>query len=239
MGELASATTTALPDGGPDLVLVPLGATEQHGPHLPLGTDTMLAEAVSRQVASRLGGAPGVLVAPALPYGSSGEHQSFAGTVSIGTPALVTVIVELGRSMTTWARRIVLVNGHGGNLDALRQAVPLLREEGRDVAWVPCPVGRDAHAGLGETAALLHLAPALVDEAAIEPGATGALADLLPAMQAGGVAAVAPNGILGDPTSAGAAEGERVLEAAVTRVLWAVRDAAAGEHGLLRLTGAS
>lgn len=237
MGDLASATTAAVASRGPALVLVPLGATEQHGPHLPLGTDTVVAQAVAVGAAAELGGAPDVLVAPALPYGSSGEHQSFAGTVSIGTAALTTVLVELGRSMTTWAARVVLVNGHGGNVDALRHAVPLLREEGRDVSWVPCPVGRDAHAGLGETSVLLHVAPRLVDPGALEPGATAPLAELLPAMRAGGVAAVAPNGVLGDPTGADAAQGETLLRAAVDTVVEAVRRGAPDRHGRLQVPG--
>jgi len=119
------------------VLLVPVGATEQHGPHLPLGTDTAIAATVAAR--------SGLPVAPALPYGASGEHESFPGTVSIGTETLAAVIVELGRSACRFARRLVLVNGHGGNVGALRAAVALLRSEGRDVAWFPCGVpGADA-----------------------------------------------------------------------------------------------
>jgi creatinine amidohydrolase len=107
---------------GAQLVLVPVGSIEQHGPHLPLDTDTVIATAVANAAASRLRSSGHVWVAPALTYGSSGEHQSFAGTTSIGSDVPHLTIVELVRSMRTWARRVLLVNGHGGNLTALSGA---------------------------------------------------------------------------------------------------------------------
>ena len=98
-------------------------------------------------------------MAPAIAYGASGEHQSFAGTISIGTEALTMLLVEYGRSAACWARRLVFVNGHGGNVAALADAVARLRAEGRDVRLVPmrgrrrrCP--RGAHRNLGVTAYL-------------------------------------------------------------------------------------
>src|SRR4051794_27413330 len=108
LGEATSAETA-----GAWLVLVPVGSTEQHGPHLPLDTDTVIATAVAHGVAAEL---PGTWVAPPISYGSSGEHQSFPGTASIGTEALTHVLVELARSMRTWASRVVFVNAHGGNV---------------------------------------------------------------------------------------------------------------------------
>ena len=79
------------------VLVIPLGATEQHGPHLPLSTDTDIAVALCRGLAAAR---PSVLVAPPLPYGASGEHAGFAGTLSIGQDAAETVVVELGRSAT-------------------------------------------------------------------------------------------------------------------------------------------
>src|SRR3546814_13194902 len=134
---LATATTTQAARA--PLVLVPVGSIEQHGPHLPLDTDTTIAVAVAEAVAATLAGhLPGTWVAPALSYGSSGEHQSFAGTCSIGTPTLRLVLVELVRSMRTWADRVVFVNAHGGNLEAPRRAVAPMRDDGPDVPGVPC-----------------------------------------------------------------------------------------------------
>ncbi|MCU1637739.1 MAG: mftE [Microbacteriaceae bacterium] len=196
-------------------VLVPIGSTEQHGPHLPLSTDTTVAVAVAERVAVELG----AVLAPALPYGASGEHQGFPGTVSIGTDALAVVIVELVRSISNWAGRIVIVNGHGGNVAALSYAVPLLRDQGHRVSWVPCAVTGDAHAGRTETSIMLHVASELVDLSRAEPGATAPLHELLSDLASRGVAAVSPNGILGDPTGAHAFEGGELLDHMVAGVL--------------------
>ena len=214
------AAATSAETNGTRLVLVPVGSTEQHGPHLPLETDTLIATAVAEGVARRLGGREaGVWVAPPLSYGSSGEHQSFPGTVSIGTEALRFVVVELVRSLRTWAPRVVLVNAHGGNLVALRSAVDQLVAEGHDVASAACATEEvDLHAGRTETSLLLHLAPRLVRLDLAEAGDCRPLAEILPALISGGVAAVSPNGVLGDPTGATAEEGRAVLETMVADV---------------------
>jgi len=202
------------------LVVVPLGAVEQHGHHLPLGTDTAVACAVADAAAVSLDGA---LLAPALAYGASGEHEGFPGTISIGTEALTGLLVEYGRSAGRWAGRVLVVNGHGGNLDALRAAVPLLRAEGRDAAWFPCGVaGGDAHAGRTETSLMLHVEPRGVHEARAEAGATAPIAELLPRLRAEGVRGVSPNGVLGDPAGASAAEGRALLAGMAGRLVAAV-----------------
>ncbi|NYI44326.1 creatinine amidohydrolase [Nocardioides aromaticivorans] len=217
--DLASATSPGLPAG--PTVLVPVGSTEQHGPHLPLDTDTVIAVGVATGAAGALGErGRDVVVAPAIAYGSSGEHQDFAGTSSIGTGVLHDVVVELTRSMSTWAARIVFVNAHGGNLTALRGAVAQLVQEGREVAWVPCATEEvDLHAGRTETSLMLHLAPGKVRLDRAEAGNTGTLEELLPQMMAGGVKAVSANGVLGDPAGASAAEGAAVLASMVEDVV--------------------
>ena len=220
MTELAPARWPEL--GEPALVLVPLGSTEQHGPHLPFDTDAVIAAAVARGVAERLRAASvDVVVAPALPYGASGEHQDFPGTTSIGEEALGLVVVELARSLRAWAPRVVFVNGHGGNVRALTDAVAQLAEEGHDVSWVPCGVaGGDAHAGRTETSVMLHLAPASVALDLAAPGNATRIDELMPALRRRGVRELAPNGVLGDPTGASAAEGARLL-AAMADAAWA------------------
>ncbi|MEI4273698.1 mycofactocin biosynthesis peptidyl-dipeptidase MftE [Klenkia sp. LSe6-5] len=212
-------------------LVVPLGSVEQHGPHLPLATDTAVAAAAAAGLVARH---PEMLLAPAVPYGASGEHEGFPGTVSIGTEALWTLLVELGRSAGRWAGRLLVVNGHGGNLDALRSAIPLLRHEGRDAAWFPCGVrGGDAHAGRTETSLMLHVEPAAVRTELAEAGETAPIAELLPRLQAGGVAAVSPNGVLGDPAGASAEEGARMLADLVARLAAAVRTWDVGADGRL------
>jgi mycofactocin system creatininase family protein len=178
-----------------------------------LDTDTRIATAVARGVAARLDRSHQPwLVAPAISYGASGEHQDFAGTISIGAEALTTLLVEYGRSSTCWAHRLVFVNGHGGNVDALRRAVSLLRSEGRDVGWCPCVAsGGDAHAGHTETSVLLHISPAEVRTDQLLAGNEAPLRELLPSMRKGGVAAVSPIGVLGNPTTATAVEGRRIF----------------------------
>ncbi|WP_459800276.1 mycofactocin biosynthesis peptidyl-dipeptidase MftE [Herbidospora sp. RD11066] len=193
------------------MVLVPLGSTEQHGPHLPPHTDTAIAEAVAHAAAFRLG--ESVLVAPPIAYGASGEHQGFPGTMSIGTEALTFLLVELVRSLSLWSGRVVIVNGHGGNLAGLVAAMVQMRHEGHDVAWAPCTAeNADAHAGHTETSLMLRLAPHLVDMTRAEPGNLTPIAQLMPDITAKGVAAVSPSGVLGDPTTATAEEGDRLFE---------------------------
>ena len=205
-GSALEELTTAAVTG--DLLVVPLGATEQHGPHLPLGTDTIIATALAA-----LGFPPSI--APALPYGSSGEHAGFAGTLSIGREALVGVLVELVRSAAF--ERVLFVCAHGGNAEPLAAAVQQLREEGHAVwAWSPRWDG-DAHAGRVETSLMLALAPTLVG-AARDAGNVEPLAALMPRLRAGGVRAVSPNGVLGDPAGASAEEGRALLAAATAEL---------------------
>ena len=193
------------------VLVVPVGSTEQHGPHLPLSTDTDVAVALAERLAAAC---CTVVVAPALPYGASGEHADFAGTLSIGQEALELVVVELVRSATSTWSRVLLLSGHGGNAVPLSRAVHRLRGEGRDVrGWSP-PWRGDAHAGRTETSVQLALDPARVHLGQAAPGATADLRVLLPRLQRSGVRAVSPNGVLGDPTGASAGHGDDLLRAA-------------------------
>ncbi|MGC4961867.1 mycofactocin biosynthesis peptidyl-dipeptidase MftE [Gordonia sp. DT218] len=227
-------------------LLVPLGATEQHGPHLPLDTDSRIATAVAGRAADRLSAdgpttvADGaeeprlVVAAPGINYGASGEHEGFPGTISVGHEALHLLLVEYGRSACRWADRLVFVNGHGGNGPTVVDAVDTLRYEGRDAAWFPCATqGADAHAGITETSVLLHFSPEDVSLSAAEVGNVTPISALLPAMRAGGVAAVSTNGVLGDPTGASAEHGASVTDALVTGLVTAIGSWSVGESGRL------
>lgn len=202
------------------VLVVPVGSCEQHGPHLPLTTDTDIAVAIAAGVRDRLAQ---VVVGPPVALGSSGEHDGFPGTLSIGQRAVELVLVELGRSAAATFERMLLLSAHGGNAEPVARAVATLRSEGRDVrAWSPS-FGGDAHAGRTETALLLHLRPQVVRTGRMVAGETAPLAELLPALRAGGVAGVSPNGVLGDPTGATADEGGQLLATAVDQLAGILR----------------
>jgi creatinine amidohydrolase len=209
------------------LLVVPVGSLEQHGAHLPLDTDTRIASAVATRACA---GRAGVGLAPPIAIGASGEHADFAGTLSIGSVALSTLLIELGRHAALHWPAMLLVNGHGGNAAALRDAVKQLAAEGRQchvwhaalrpaqLAAAPLATGPaaavlvpDAHAGRVETSVMLALAPADVRLEEASGGDTRPLREIMPDLIARGVRQVSPNGVLGDPAGASAAEGERLL----------------------------
>lgn len=213
--DLADLTWTEVPDG--TLLVVPVGSCEQHGPHLPLDVDLRIARALARRLAERRGD---VVLGPPLTVGASGEHQSFPGTLSIGTAALVSVLVELARSALPPPgspnpapfRAVVFVNGHGGNIEAFATAMALLRDEGRAVhVWHPMVPGGDSHAGRTETSLLLHLDPDCVRVDRLPVGSTARWREIGAEVMEKGLAAVTENGVLGDATTATAQEGAQVL----------------------------
>jgi creatinine amidohydrolase len=214
-------------DSEPRVLALPVGATEQHGPHLPLSTDTDIAVALAQGLAAAV---PSVEVAPPLAYASSGEHSAFPGTISIGQDALELTLVELGRSASATFQRMLLICGHGGNAEPVGRAVARLRAEGRDArAWAPCWRG-DAHAGRVETSLMLALAPHLVRVGDAEAGNREPLAAVLTKLRREGVAAVSANGVLGDPHGASADEGRALLRDTVAELVAVLRSWTAAEE---------
>jgi mycofactocin system creatininase family protein len=223
---LAAAYWPDVEAGARRLLVVPVGSLEQHGAHLPLDTDTRVAAAVAERAcaAAARNGRDGVGLAPAIAIGASGEHADFPGTLSVGHVALSTMLVELGRHASLHWAAMLLVNGHGGNVAAIKDALTTLRAEGRDghvwhagvrpsmLAAAGITLIPDAHAGRVETSIMLALAPEDVRLDAAAPGETRPLPEIMAGLRSGGVRRLSPNGVLGDPAGASAAEGAALLD---------------------------
>jgi creatinine amidohydrolase len=151
------------------LAVLPLGATEQHGPHLPAGVDSLIVEALAREAAAEASHEIPVMVAPALPFGSSDHHFAFGATLSLSTETYHRVLGDLVDSLVRDGfTRIFLVNGHGGNHElaqlaardaALRHPVRVAAGSYWTIAWESHSPG---HAGEFETSLTLALRPDLV-----------------------------------------------------------------------------
>lgn len=224
--ELAASTWTDAEAASPDVVVVPIGSTEQHGPHAPLSTDTITAEAVAEAGVEAYAG--DVIVAPTVPVSASVEHRHFAGTLWLRPETLRAYVRDVVGSLAShgWTN-IVLVNGHGGNSAPLREAAAALSRE-RDVfvavfTWFEAvendipPMG---HAGPRETGMLRRHAPELVREERVEDARADA-SDHWGDWTSGVNLAYetdefAPNGVVGDPTAGDAALGDELTERAGT-----------------------
>ena len=166
---------------GRTLIVWPLGAIEQHGPHLPVGTDTFTIEYLARKAAEHASKAIPIHVAPTLPFGSSQHHLPFGGTMSLGSEAYYRTVYELTESLIiSGYRKIFILNGHGGNHEivqlvardlALVHPVSVAAASYWTIAWdalvalnahVDCRF--PGHAGAFESSVIMALRPELVQE---------------------------------------------------------------------------
>jgi creatinine amidohydrolase len=212
------------------VVVVPVAAIEQHGPHLPVMVDSLLCSAVAERAARSLAGQRPVVVAPTVWSGLSEHHMAFGGTITLDFATFYGLLRCICRSLQRHGfERVLLLNGHGGNEAALRVVVEQLTGE-LDLVLATATYWQLAtepfrailerqsgvlHACEAETSMVLALCPELVDASRFEEART--------AEDEGGPAAAwrwqslaerTPSGALGDPTAASAAKGERLLEAA-------------------------
>ncbi|HTU38726.1 MAG TPA: mycofactocin biosynthesis peptidyl-dipeptidase MftE [Acidimicrobiales bacterium] len=202
------------------VLAVPVGSLEQHGPHLPLDTDTRIATAVAAGLVTRC---PYVAQAPPVPYGASGEHAAFPGTLLVGHAVLTDFLLEVVRSSRASFVGVVVINAHGGNGPALEMLQQRSTAEGDDVlVWGASVREGDAHAGRTETSMLLAIDPSVVDLARAEAGVTEPVESLLSRLRTLGVRPVSSNGVLGDPAGANAQEGKALLDSLVSDLVGAV-----------------
>ncbi|MEY4373314.1 MAG: hypothetical protein RL219_2083 [Actinomycetota bacterium] len=222
--------------GPGSILLLPLGAIEQHGPHLPYSTDLIVAEAAGEAAVGRVGDEHDVWLLPSLAYTKSNEHAWNAGTFWMSASTMMSVLDDLGRcAARTGARSLVLLNGHGGNTALLNMACRELRlahglktflmhpfaPPAAGGSSAPSELGMGVHAGHEETSVLLHLRPDLVDMSLAERHVPEELASNRYVKFGGAVSFgwmsddFDPSGVIGDPTAANAPEGARLFEQSV------------------------
>ena len=223
---LEESTWTDARDAETELAFLPVGSTEQHGPHAPLGLDSMSAEAIAEAGADRYADDNGVrpVVGPSIPVGIAEEHRAFDGTLWVSDDTFRAYVRETVSSLAAHGfDRIVVVNGHGGNTDAIRELCGRVSRDGDAYAvgytWFDAVDFDDfGHAGPAETALIRHLFPELIREDRLEEAAEGA-ADGWGEWVAGtnlayDSDAFTDSGAVGDPRDGDAALGETLLDAA-------------------------
>ena len=227
------------------ILVQPLGAIEQHGPHLPLSTDSVVATAVAEAAVSQVGEELDVWLLPTLEYTKSNEHAWSAGTVWLSATTLLAVLDDLGRCIaTTPAKRLVFLNGHGGNSALLNVANRELRLAHGLMTFLTHPgvpadqggsspadeLGMGVHGGTEETSIMLHLAPHLVDMSKAERRVPEAIAQNRYVRFGGRVSFgwlsndFFPDGYIGDPTPATAELGKSLFDGSVQGFCEALRE---------------
>ena len=226
----AHLARTAADVGRPALAVLPVGAFEQHGSHLPLATDSLIAGALAAGLAEKTG----ALLLPVLPVSCSQEHAGFPGTVWLAAGTLAAVVEDMRASLAhAGIERLAIVNAHGGNLVLAHLAREAnldgprvwlgpgrhIQEAAFAAAGIETSVHDDMHAGEYETSVLLHCWPRLVRMA----DAADELAER-PLLAVRGLAAYSRSGTVGRPTRATAAKGEAALAAMVEAMAAEVRE---------------
>ncbi len=220
-----------------DTALLPVGAIEQHGPHLPLDTDAWDADYLCRQVAMRCSD-PKPLVLPVIPYGVSYHHDDFPGTLSISPETLSRMVYEIGRSAARHGvAKLVIVNGHGGNAPTLQYAAQMINRDAHiftcvdsgetsdaDVAELTS-TPNDVHAGEIETSTTLATRPELVDMDQARRAVPQFSSQYLDFTSKRGVewyaytGSLSKSGVLGDPTKASREKGEQLWALMIRRLV--------------------
>lgn len=243
---LSWTDVAALPDRENTVIVLPVGAIEQHGPHLPCSVDSVISSGVMGRALSRLPKEIRAFGLPPITYGKSDEHLHFPGTLTLTGPTLLAMVIEIGESVyRSGFRKLLLANGHGGQPQVLEMAARELRLRHGDFVIVPFHVSRVAnssgkyisekeksqamHAGHSETALMMALAPetvhmerAVANYPPVFPSKTLS-ADGRPAC-AWTARDFGSSGVIGDPFGATPEQGEDILNTLAASWVQAISD---------------
>ncbi|MHC4457399.1 MAG: creatininase family protein [Planctomycetota bacterium] len=225
-----------------DIALLPVGSIEQHGPHLPLDTDAFDAEYLARRVAT-ICSSPKPLVLPLISYGVSYHHEDFAGTISINNDTLSRLVYDIGMSVArNGIKKLVIINGHGGNSPALNHAAQMINRDAHIFVCVDTgetsdvdidkivETPNDVHAGEIETSTSLAVRAHLVrmDQARKSiPAFSSRYLDFTGKRSIAWYAytrKISASGVLGDPTKASAGKGEKIWQIVIAHLAALVED---------------
>jgi creatinine amidohydrolase len=217
-----------------DIVMIPIGSQEPHGPHCPLSTDGINASAVAKRTAEKLIGEFPILVTPLIPVGCSFEHRDFAGFISLKTQTLMELLKDVCYSLSVQGfKKVIVVNGHGGNTAALQAAANSIRDDMGlrigVVTWWDLLRGEIVidHAGWVETSMVMANRPELVDgrkipkdqkKRRIEKEEYNVMTPMPPLKN------IAPEGYIGDPEKASVEKGRELTERASDRLAQYIRE---------------
>ncbi|NIO00722.1 MAG: creatininase family protein [Candidatus Latescibacteria bacterium] len=230
-------------DRGFDTVIIMVGSIEQHGPHLPISTDTLIADELAIRMARKLGNA---LAAPTIRPGCSDHHMSLPGTISLRPEVLLDLLRDYCRCLARHGfKKIILASSHGGNFAPLETFTPVLVREFPQLRFIHYgdlkgfmevyqqevaklglePEKAGGHACIGETSEILFLKPEVVRTDCFEPGYIGSLKGQLSRVLRDGIQVITKNGVLGDPRGATSEFGEAILEGVATHLAeWAEQE---------------
>lgn len=221
------------------ILVLPIGAVEQHGPHLPFNTDLVVAEACANAVVAEVGDDLDLWLLESLAFSKSNEHVGTPGTIWLGPETLLSVLDDIGRSVAaTPAKKLAFLNGHGGNSSLLNVACRELRINHGLETFLLHPsvppdqggpsteeeLGMGVHGGIGETSLMMHLRPELVRLELGNRNIPEHLADNKHVKFGGTVSFgwlahdFGPDGHIGDPTGSTAERGEQLMGAAVSNL---------------------